>query len=193
MKESRSIWRNFTSLLTKKILKQIGGVEITTKISDYRVFRTNLRETFADFKGPDVNIDVLLSWATDNYSYVDIIHNKRKYDKSNYSIKKLILYGITMITGFSTFPLKLASILGLFFSLIGFIILFFVLIDVLISGSPVAGFPFIASTLSIFSGIQLFILGIIGEYIAKIHQKTMSKPSYSIQEITNLIKNKTKQ
>ena len=123
----RSFWRIFSSFLIKKIIENISGSKFSTKISDYRVFKSSLISTFSEFKSPDVNIDVLLSWATDNIAYVEIEHNKRKYSKSNYSFKKLILYSITMITGFSTFPLKLASILGLFFSLVGFAILMFVL------------------------------------------------------------------
>ena len=118
-----------------------------------------------------------------------VIWNFRRESLPGTDLMTSFLYGITMVTGFSTFPLRFANILGLFFSFIGFVILLYVLINFLIYGSPVAGFPFIASMISIFSGIQLFILGIIGEYIAKIHQKTMTKPSYSIKEKTDVIKN----
>jgi undecaprenyl-phosphate 4-deoxy-4-formamido-L-arabinose transferase len=87
-----------------------------------------------------------------------------------------------MITGFSTLPLRVASILGFTFTLFGLFVLLFVLIRYLIWGSPVAGFPFLASTIAIFSGVQLFAIGTIGEYLARMYIRLMDRPSYVIRE-----------
>jgi undecaprenyl-phosphate 4-deoxy-4-formamido-L-arabinose transferase len=85
-----------------------------------------------------------------------------------------------MMTGFTTIPLKIASLFGFFFSLFGAGVLVYVLIRYLASGTSVPGFPFLASIIAIFSGVQLFALGIIGEYLARMHFRTMDKPPYII-------------
>ena len=86
------------------------------------------------------------------------------------------------MTGFSTIPLQVASLLGFVFSLFGFFILAYVLIRYLMDGSPMPGFPFLASIIAIFSGVQLFALGIIGEYLARIHFRSMDRPAYVVAE-----------
>jgi len=87
-----------------------------------------------------------------------------------------------MMTGFSTFPLQVASIVGFVFTLFGVGVLTYVLARYLLHGSSVAGFPFLASVVAIFSGAQLFALGIIGEYLARIHFRIMDRPPYAVRE-----------
>ena len=88
------------------------------------------------------------------------------------------------MTGFSVLPLQLASLVGFAFTVFGLCILGYVLIRFVISGSTVAGFPFLASIIAIFSGAQLFSLGIIGEYLARMHFRVMEKPVYCVREQT---------
>mgnify|MGYP006987946725 FL=1 len=85
-----------------------------------------------------------------------------------------------MILGFSLLPLRVASILGFVFTLFGFIILAYVVFRYLVQGGAVPGFSFLASSLAIFSGIILFVLGIIGEYLARMYSSTLTKPPYMI-------------
>ncbi len=88
-----------------------------------------------------------------------------------------------MITGFSTWPLQLSSLIGFFFTVVGTGALFFVVIRYLVQGGSVPGFSFLASMIAIFSGAQLFSLGIIGEYLARMHARTMQHPTYSVREV----------
>jgi glycosyltransferase involved in cell wall biosynthesis len=104
--------------------------------------------------------------------------------KSNYTFGKLVLLAITTITGFSSLPLRLASVVGFVFMFLGFIILLYVVGRYLYEGSSVPGFPFLASAIAIFSGVQLFALGIIGEYLAGIYFRIMDYPAYSIRQNT---------
>lgn len=78
----------------------------------------------------------------------------------------------------------MVSIIGFGFTLFGIGVLVFVLSRYLLTGNSVAGFPFLASIIAIFSGAQLFALGIIGEYLARVHFRTMDKPTYAIREAT---------
>jgi undecaprenyl-phosphate 4-deoxy-4-formamido-L-arabinose transferase len=89
-----------------------------------------------------------------------------------------------MLTGFSTFPLQLASLTGFGFTLFGIGVLSYVLIRYLVQGSVVPGFAFLASVIAIFSGAQLFALGIIGEYLARMHFRMMERPTYAVRSTT---------
>jgi len=89
-----------------------------------------------------------------------------------------------MMTGFSTFPLQIASLVGFAFTLFGIFVLIYVVGRYLIQGGSVPGFPFLASIVAIFSGAQLFALGIIGEYLARMYFRLMDKPSYTIRTTT---------
>jgi hypothetical protein len=94
----------------------------------------------------------------------------------------LIRHAIDLMTGFSTLPLQIASIVGFAFVLLGMSVLLFVLVNYAIRGSAVPGFAFLASSIAIFSGAQLFALGIIGEYLARVHFRSMDRPAYLVGE-----------
>jgi hypothetical protein len=109
-------------------------------------------------------------------------HRPRAQGTSGYTFRKLMTHAMNMMTGFSTMPLQLASVVGFAFTLFGIGILFFVLGRYLAYGGSVPGFPFLASIIAIFSGAQLFALGIIGEYLARMHFRSMQKPPFVVRE-----------
>lgn len=176
--ERHGLFRNLASVLTKIALKTTMGVENAKNVSAFRVFRAELREAFKQYRGSFISIDVLLTWGTNRFTVVLVRHDDRKSGKSNYTFLKLFAHALNMITGFSVVPLQIASILGFTFALFGFFILIYVISNFLIYGSPVQGFPFLASIIAIFSGVQLLAIGIIGEYIARIHFRLMDRPQY---------------
>ncbi|MEA4907526.1 MAG: glycosyltransferase family 2 protein [Chloroflexi bacterium] len=178
-----SLWRNFFSWLSKRVLAFVMGIRTVREISAFRCFRTRLREAFVDYQSPGVIIDALLSWGTTQFSSILVDEEPRQYGNSNYNFSKLFSQVILILTGFSTVPLRVASWLGFAFMLLGIAVFLFVLISYLTQGS-IPGFPFLASIISIFSGSQLFALGIIGEYMARIFDRSMARPSYVIGEIT---------
>jgi glycosyltransferase involved in cell wall biosynthesis len=180
--EQHGLWRNLASQLTKIALSSVINVKIARKVSAFRVFRTCIRESFADYRGAYPSIDVLLSWGASQFGAVAVNHLSREKGVSNYTFAKLVTHAINMITGFSTLPLRIASILGFSFTVFGFFLLVYVIVRYLISGTPVAGFPFLASSIAIFSGVQLFAIGIIGEYLARMYIRLMDRPSYTIRE-----------
>jgi undecaprenyl-phosphate 4-deoxy-4-formamido-L-arabinose transferase len=183
--EKHGIFRNWASVITKMALKTTMGVENAGNVSAFRVFRTVLRDSFSDYKGSFISIDVLLSWGTNSFSAIPVNQEQRAKGKSNYTVRKLINHALNMITGFSVLPLQIASMMGFVLALFGLFVLIFVLGRFLLQGSPVPGFPFIASIIAIFSGAQLLAIGIIGEYLARIHFRTMNKPQYFIRQKTN--------
>ncbi len=180
--EQHGLWRDVASQITKMTLRSVMNVEIARNVSAFRVFRTCLRDAFSDYHGVHPSIDVLLAWGTKRFAAIPVKHMPREGGKSNYTFVKLVVHAINMMTGFSTLPLRIASFLGFAFTLFGFFVLVYVMGRYLISGTPVPGFSFLASVIVIFAGVQLFALGIIGEYLAKMHLRLMDRPSYAIRE-----------
>jgi undecaprenyl-phosphate 4-deoxy-4-formamido-L-arabinose transferase len=180
--EQHGLWRDFASQITKLALQSAMGVEVARKVSAFRVFRTQLRAAFENYRASTVSIDVLLTWGTTRFAAIPVEHQPRRLGQSNYTFWKLFTHALNMVTGFSVLPLQIASLLGFFFTLFGMVVLVYVVGRFLIQGSVVQGFPFLASIISIFSGVQLFALGIIGEYLARIHLRAQDRPAYTIRE-----------
>jgi glycosyltransferase involved in cell wall biosynthesis len=183
-RESHGFSRNIASRITKLTLKTAMGVDVASRVSSFRAFRSQVRAAFAGYSGAFVSIDVLLSWGTSRFAAIPVKNPPRTIGTSNYTVRKLIIHAVNMVTGFSVMPLQVASLLGFFFALFGFCLLLYVLARYMINGDTVVGFPFLASALSIFSGVQLFSLGIIGEYLARMHFRLLDRPSYTIRSTT---------
>lgn len=176
--------RNLASRTTKLVLQKSMGAETAGKVSAYRAMRTHVRDGFAAFRGQFVSLDVLLTWSTARFSAVEVRHDPRTIGTSNYTYKKLMTYAINMITGFSTLPLQIASILGLVLTVFGLGILTYVVVAYFTGRTTEPGFTFLASIIAIFSGAQLFALGIMGEYLARMHFRMMDRPTYAVRETT---------
>ncbi|MBI2513910.1 MAG: glycosyltransferase family 2 protein [Opitutae bacterium] len=174
--------RDLSSWVTKIALRSAMGAETARLVSAWRLFRTDLRVGFAEYQSPFVNLDVLLTWSGRRFGSLPVRHAPRRTGESNYTPGKLVRHALNMMTGFSVIPLQFASVVGFLFTLFGVAVLVYVVVRYLLSGSTVAGFPFLASIIAIFSGAQLFALGIIGEYLARIHFRTMNRPAYTIAE-----------
>jgi undecaprenyl-phosphate 4-deoxy-4-formamido-L-arabinose transferase len=182
-RETHGFLRNIASIVTKLTLRNAIGAESARHVSAFRAFKTDLRKAFVTHQSAFVCLDVLLTWGTANFGFVRVRHHERRQGRSTYTLSKLIRHAVNMTTGFSVLPLQLASVIGFAFSLLGVGILAYVLLCFAFYGSTVAGFPFLASIIAIFSGAQLFALGILGEYMARIHFRSLDRPTYTVAEI----------
>lgn len=176
------VFRGFSSKITKWVLQHAMGAETASKVSAFRIFKSRLCEAFSEYQSPYVNIDVMLTWATTNFSTVAVHHAPREQGESGYTVRKLVNHAINMMTGFSILPLQISSMTGFIFSIFGFLILIYVVGRFILFGTVVPGFAFLASIIAIFSGVQLLALGIIGEYLARIHFRTMNRPAYLVMQ-----------
>ncbi|HYO10455.1 MAG TPA: glycosyltransferase family 2 protein [Tepidisphaeraceae bacterium] len=181
-RQQHGMLRDLASSITKMVLQNAMGADTARSISAFRAFRTRLRGAFADYRSPYVNLDVLLTWGTTRFTAVAVRHEPRARGASNYTLRKLMVHALNMMTGFSTWPLRVASLLGFAFTLLGIGVFVFVVARFAVRGTPVQGFPFLASIIAIFSGAQLFALGVIGEYLARIHLRGMERPTYAVRE-----------
>jgi undecaprenyl-phosphate 4-deoxy-4-formamido-L-arabinose transferase len=153
-------------------------------VSAFRAFRASVKPAFADYRSPLLSIDVLLTWATTSFASVTVQRVARRSGASNYRLRSLVRHTMNMMTGYSLLPLQLATMIGFLFTLFGVLVLFVVLGRYLMVGDTVAGFPFLASIIAIFSGAQLFALGIIGEYLGRMHLRMMERPPYIVRAAT---------
>jgi undecaprenyl-phosphate 4-deoxy-4-formamido-L-arabinose transferase len=173
--------RNLASIMTKIALQNTMGVETARRVSAFRAFRTEVVRAFDNYQGSFVSIDVLLTWGTNRFTATPVRHEPRKAGSSGYTLPKLLTHAMNMVTGFTTLPLQLASLIGFIFTVFGILVLGYVLLQYFLRGNPVPGFPFLASIIAVFSGAQLFALGIIGEYLARMHFRSMQKPPYVVR------------
>ena len=178
--EQNGLMRALASRITRLALSAAVGSDVAKNVSAFRVFRTQLREAFAAYQSPFVSIDVLLTWATTRFGATTVAFQPRHSGSSNYSFTKLVRHAVDMMTGFSSAPLQLASLIGFTCTLFGLAVFIYVFIRYCLEGS-VPGFPFLASIIAIFSGAQLFALGVIGEYLARMHFRSMKRPAYVVR------------
>ena len=178
-----SWWRNLGSILTKWLVASAIGIRTVRDVSAFRAFRTDLRRAFEGYENPDVMIDVLLSWGTTRFATVPADEQPRSVGKSNYTFGRLLRMSLLYLTNFSTKPLRFSNVIGFCFTLLGFIGFIYVITIYFVAGS-VPGFPFLASAIMVFSGVQLFALGIIGEYLARVFERTAGRRPYTIERTT---------
>jgi glycosyltransferase involved in cell wall biosynthesis len=178
-----SLWRNLFSRLIKRLLSFVMGIPTLSDIGSFRVFRTDIRQAFIDYQNPNVILDVLLSWGTTSFGSIRVNEDPRASAASNYSFGKLVQTALLLLTGYSTAPLRLASQVGLLSTLFGLAI-FGSVVTIYFTAGSVPGFPFLASIISVLSGVQLFTLGIFGEYLARMFDRSMDRPTYVVRQQT---------
>lgn len=178
------------SNLFSKLINKISKVNFVSGASDFRVFRRtmvnaiiSMNEYYRFSKG-------IFSWVGFNTYYMPYEANKRSFGKTKWSFWKLFKYAIDGIVSFTTMPLRIATILGIFISLLSFIYLVVTIIQKLFFSINVPGYASILGMVLLLGGIQLFALGIIGEYLARTYVETKRRPIYIAKEI---IDNKRKQ
>lgn len=182
IRQEHGLWRDLASTAAKLALQGAIGAQTARHVSAFRAFRTRMREAFADYRGAFVSIDALLTWGTTRFNAVPVRHEPRRVGASNYTFRKLLTHSLNMMTGFSTLPLRFATYVGFAFTLVGLTVLAFVIIRYFTAGDAVPGFPFLASIIAIFSGAQLFALGIFGEYLARVFVRLTEAPPYIVRD-----------
>jgi glycosyltransferase involved in cell wall biosynthesis len=182
VRREQDLWRRVAARMTRLALRAAMDPRLAEAVSPFRAFRTQLRDGFQLVQGPYVSIDVLLAWTTTRFASIPVRHDPRLAGHSTYTFRKLAGLALTMLTGLSTRPLRAATLVGLASALFGVSVLAWVLVGYVAQGSPVRGFPFLASVVAIFGGAQLLTLGVIGEYLIRMHVRLMDRPAYAVRE-----------
>ena len=121
--EEHGMLRDLASIVTKMALQNVMGATIARQVSAFRLFRAEVAGAFSHYEGSFVSIDVLLTWGTNRFAAVPVVHEPRKQGTSGYTFRKLITHAMNMMTGFTTLPLQIASLVGFVFTFFGFCVL----------------------------------------------------------------------
>lgn len=178
--EEHGMWRSAASRTVKRALA-LAGVPAAEDVSAFRAFWTAQREGFQHIQDPYVSLDVMLSWTTTSISRVVVQMDQRLIGTSSYSVRALVRHALNMITGYSNVPLRLVAWLGGMCALIGAVLGAVVIWKYASGDTTVAGFTTIAAMVAVFSGAQMLSLGIIGEYVGRLHTRSTGKPSFVVK------------
>ena len=165
------------------LINRLSDVTLRSDASDFRTFRRSVAESLLQLSEYHRFSKGLFSWVGYNTSYIPYTAGKRANGKSKWSFRKLLNYGIEGIIGFSTKPLRMAAYLGFATAVAALIYLIVVVLEKLIWGISIPGYATIIVLTLLLGGIQLFCIGIIGEYIGKIYEQSKDRPVYIAKEI----------
>jgi polyisoprenyl-phosphate glycosyltransferase len=176
---SHTVWRNKTSDLARWLFKK-AIPSLNDQYTSLRFIRGDIARELERFDSPFPFIDGYLSWLTNHYAVVEAPHHARQFGKSNYTFRKLVTHTINIFVSFSDMPLKFASWLGIGTFLIGMCWLGILLLRYLMDGITVSGFASIMTSILVFGGVQLFVMGVFGEYLGRMNFKLSRKPLFLV-------------
>ena len=181
VRQQHSWWRNLAAVSYKSVLRHTSGWRAASRVTDFRAFRTNLRDSFAEYAAPGAAFDALLAWTTSAIAYVDVEHAPRRVGRSNYRVGMLMEYAATMATTYSVRPLRLVMTGGVLTTLVGFVLTIVVLVKEIVSDNHVPGLALVLAVVIFLAGLQLAAIGVVGEYVARAHQRLLAKPTYLVR------------
>jgi glycosyltransferase involved in cell wall biosynthesis len=183
---THSTWRNVTSTTIKRLFK-IAIPTLNTEYTSFRIIERKIAKEVCKFTSPFPFVDGYVSWLTTNTTTMEVSHSHRFSGVSNYTFGKLTRLAINTFVTFSDMPLKAASWCGILFFLVGMAGLSWVVLAKVLGGITVSGFASVMSGIFLFGGIQLLVLGVLGEYIGRINFKSSQKPLYLVVDETENI------
>lgn len=171
-----------------KIINKISQTEIVDGAQDFRFMTRQMVDAILEMREYNRFSKGIFSWVGFNTKYIEYENVERAAGTTAWSFKNLFLYSLEGIFAFSTVPLALASLLGILSCLMAFIIVLATIIKTLIFGEDVQGFPTTVCAIFFVGGLQLFCIGILGQYLSKTYLETKKRPVYIIKETENKVK-----
>ena len=177
--------RSFFARRFYKIINRMSKVEMVDGARDYRLMTRQVVNSILELNEYNRYSKGLFQFVGFNTKWLEYENVERVAGETKWSFWKLFKYAIEGIVSFSTAPLTMSVTIGLLFCLIAFIMIIFIIVKTLVYGDPVAGWPSLACIVIFASGVQLFSLGILGEYLSKTYLEVKNRPVYIIKE-TNI-------
>ncbi len=174
--------RSFFARCYYKLINKISKTEIVDGARDFRLMTRQMVDSILELKEYNRYSKGIFSWVGYKTKWLEYENVERVAGTTKWSFWKLFLYSLESIVAFSTVPLSIAAVMGLLFCLIAFILIIVIVVKTLTVGDPVAGWPSMVCIIFFVSGIQLFCLGIIGQYLAKTYLEVKNRPIYIVKE-----------
>ena len=174
--------RSFFARKFYKLINKISKLEMVDGARDYRLMKRVVVDSILTIKEYNRYSKGLFSFVGFKTKWIEFENKERVAGTTKWSFFKLLVYAIEGITAYSTVPLAISAVIGIVFCLIAFLTIVYIVIKTLIFGDPVGGWPSLACMILFVSGIQLFCIGILGQYLSKTYLETKNRPIYIIRE-----------
>lgn len=174
--------RSFFAKCYYKLINKISKTEIVDGARDYRLMSRQMVNSILELKEYNRFSKGIFSWVGYNTKWLEYKNVERIAGTTKWSFWKLFLYSLESIVAFSTVPLAIASVMGLLFFLVSVIMIIFIIVKTLTIGDPVAGWPSLVCIIFFVSGVQLFSIGVIGQYLSKLYLEVKQRPVYIVKE-----------
>ncbi|MCR4658376.1 MAG: glycosyltransferase family 2 protein [Lachnospiraceae bacterium] len=181
-REGEPVIRSFFARMFYRIINRLSKTEIVDGARDYRIMTRKMADAILSMKEYNRFTKGIYGWVGFETKWFEYENIERAAGETKWSFWKLFLYSIEGIVAFSTAPLALAALLGITFTLVAFIMIIVIIIKTLVYGDPTSGWPSMTCIIVFIGGIQLFCMGVIGEYLAKAYMETKSRPIYIARE-----------
>lgn len=174
--------RSLFARIFYKLINKMSKVEMVDGARDYRLMTKQMKDSILSMKEYNRYSKGLFSFVGFKTKWIEYENVERVAGETKWSFWKLFKYAIEGITAFSTVPLVVSSGIGLLFCLISFLLIIAIIVKTLVLGDPTSGWPSLVCIIFMVSGIQLFSIGIIGQYLAKTYLEVKNRPIYIIKE-----------
>lgn len=174
--------RSFFARMFYKIINKMSKVEMVDGARDYRLMTRQMVDAIISLKEYNRYSKGLFSFVGFKTKWLEYENIERAAGETKWSFWKLFVYAIEGIVGFSTVPLAISSFIGILFCIISFIIILAIIVKTLVFGDPTSGWPSLACIIFFVSGIQLFSIGIMGQYLSKTYLEVKNRPIYIVKE-----------
>ena len=181
-RKGEPILRSFFSRMFYSIINKMTSTEIVNGARDYRLMSRKMVDSILEVTEYNRFSKGIFSWVGFKTKWIAYDNIERAAGKTKWNFWKLFKYSIEGITAFTTTPLVMSAVIGIIFCIIAFIMILFVIFKTLMYGDPVSGWPSTICIILFVSGIQLFCLGIMGEYLAKEYMEVKNRPIYIVKE-----------
>lgn len=174
--------RSFFARIFYRLMNKISRTDIVDGARDYRLMTRQVVDAILAMTEYNRFTKGIFGWVGYETKWLEFENVERKKGETKWSFWKLFLYSIEGITAFSTAPLAIASIMGVLFCFVAFLLIIVTIIRKLLFGDPTSGWPSLVCIISLVGGVQLFCLGILGQYLSKTYMEVKKRPVYLIKE-----------
>ena len=174
--------RSFFARMFYKMMNKISDTELMDGARDYRLMTRQFVNSLLEMKEYNRFSKGLFGWVGYKTKWIEFENVERVAGETKWSFWKLFIYAIDGIVAFSTTPLAIASVIGMLMLFVAFFFIIFIVVRTLIFGDPVSGWPSLVCIITLIGGIQIFCVGILGQYLSKVYLETKNRPIYIVKE-----------
>ena len=166
-----------------KIGQMLFGDTVKLNLSSFRALRRSVVKKIEVCKDRSRYMAVLMSWMGLPTAEIEVEHHERKKGNTKYSILNLLILSWDLVTGYSSFPLRTVTYMGMFGALLGFLMMAFLLFQRIVNGILIEGFVVLLAVFAFFAGVQLLSIGFLGEYLGRVHHQIQERPDYIVEKV----------